>query len=215
MTDQQNPYDSIVAIEKMAPCPLCGLPITRDDRPAHGRIALAHDNCRVRLEPPKPVPPVDRSKVELTDGSPVTEDHREINPETGQQKGYIVLSPEERSKGFVRPVRRSYTHIGQPAPKYPLRDLTNEEKERYSKYGYAKFEAYPESGSAVTGKFWRQEELDAIGKGCRTNTRMSQEIAETYARDPKFYGGTFCSHCRAHYPVDQFVWEGTNETVGS
>jgi hypothetical protein len=46
----------------------------------------------------------------LTDGSPVTPDHREINPATGQQKGYVVLSAEERAKGFVRPVRRTYTH---------------------------------------------------------------------------------------------------------
>jgi hypothetical protein len=56
MSDQQNPYDSIVPIEKMLPCPLCNQPITRDDRPmvflAHGRIALAHENCGVRLEPP-------------------------------------------------------------------------------------------------------------------------------------------------------------------
>jgi hypothetical protein len=28
----------------------------------------------------------------------------------GQQKTYLVLSPEERAKGFVRPVRRSYCH---------------------------------------------------------------------------------------------------------
>lgn len=36
--------------------------------------------------------PVDRSAQQLTDGSPVTPDHREINPATGQQKGYVVLS---------------------------------------------------------------------------------------------------------------------------
>lgn len=46
----------------------------------------------------------------LTDGTPVTPDHREINPATGQQKGYVVLSEEERAKGFIRPVRRSYVH---------------------------------------------------------------------------------------------------------
>lgn len=46
----------------------------------------------------------------LTDGTPVTPDHREIDPTTGQQKGYVVLSAEERAKGFVRPVRRSYVH---------------------------------------------------------------------------------------------------------
>jgi hypothetical protein len=46
----------------------------------------------------------------LLNGSPVTSDHREINPETGQQKDYVVLSKEERDKGFVRPLRRSYAH---------------------------------------------------------------------------------------------------------
>lgn len=32
------------------------------------------------------------SRTTLTDGSPVTDDHRELNPVTGQQKGYVVLS---------------------------------------------------------------------------------------------------------------------------
>jgi len=50
------------------------------------------------------------SKTTLTDGAPVTADHREINPASGMQKGYVVLSAEERAKGFVRPVRRSYVH---------------------------------------------------------------------------------------------------------
>ncbi len=46
----------------------------------------------------------------MLDGSPVTEDHREIDPETGMQKGYVVLSDEDRAKGFVRPVRKVYVH---------------------------------------------------------------------------------------------------------
>lgn len=60
----------------------------------------------------KNAPPVDRSQRQLVNGSPVTdaEDHKEINPQTGQQKDYIVLSPEERAKGFVRPVRNTYVH---------------------------------------------------------------------------------------------------------
>lgn len=101
-------------------------------------------------------------KVTLTDGSPVTEDHLEINPETGQQKGHVVLSYEERSKGFVRPVRRSYVH--------------NE---------------------------------------CGALTIMAQSIAETYARDPSFYSGTFCATCKDYFPLEEFVWDGTDETVGS
>ena len=53
--------------------------------------------------------PVDRNARVLTDGSPVTKDHRELKPD-GQQKGYIVLTDEERAKGFTRPLRRKYTH---------------------------------------------------------------------------------------------------------
>lgn len=107
---------------------------------------------------------VDRSQQTLTDGSPVTEDHREIQP-NGQQKAYVVLSDAERAKGFVRPVRRSYTH-----------------------------------------------------QKCGVSTTMSLAIAETYARDPAFYGATFCVGCGSHYPVGkdgEFVWEGTEEKVGT
>lgn len=43
------------------------------------------------------------TKTTLTDGSPVTPDHREIDPKTGMQKGYVVLSDEERAKGFLAP----------------------------------------------------------------------------------------------------------------
>ena len=49
-------------------------------------------------------------RTTLVGGSPVTDNHREINPDTGMQKAYVVLSDEERAKGFVRPVRNSYVH---------------------------------------------------------------------------------------------------------
>ena len=103
------------------------------------------------------------SKTTLTDGSPVTPDHREIDPATGQQKGYVVLSAEERAKGFVRPVRQSYVH-----------------------------------------------------DKCGGVTTMGLALAETYARDPSFYSGTFCAICRAHFPVGadgEFTWKGTTERV--
>jgi hypothetical protein len=93
------------------------------------------------------------------------DDHREIDPATGQQKAYVVLTKEERAKGFVRPVRRTYVH-----------------------------------------------------QTCGTATTMSQDLAETYARDPKFYGGTFCAHCREHFPVGengQFVWGDDGSKVGT
>lgn len=105
---------------------------------------------------------VDRSKTELAGGGAVTGDHRDINPATGQQKGYVVLSAEERSKGFIRPVRRSYVHLK-----------------------------------------------------CGAVTTMAQSIAETYARDPGFYSGTFCCGCRVHLPLSEFRWDGTDEVVGS
>lgn len=86
------------------------------------RLMALRDACFDMLRPTRddlvagvaadlaPPPPVDRSQRTMTDGSPVTPDHREIDPATGQQKGYVVLSAEERAKGFVRPVRRSYVH---------------------------------------------------------------------------------------------------------
>ena len=38
-----------------------------------------------------------------------------------QNKTYLVLSEEERAKGFVRPVRTSYRHVGIAGPQYELR----------------------------------------------------------------------------------------------
>ena len=106
--------------------------------------------------------PADRTARTLTDGSPVTPDHREIEPSTGMQKAYVVLSAEERAKGFVRPVRRSYIHLP-----------------------------------------------------CGVVTYMGTALAETYARDPGFYQGTFCCGCKTHFPLDQFVWDGTDEVLGT
>jgi hypothetical protein len=116
----------------------------------------------------------------LSGGGPITPDHCEIDPATGMQKGYIVLTPEERAKGFVRPVRHSYVHVGK--------------------------------GATFDGPV-----LIKRGEGgCGTLTKMSRDIAETYARQPNFYTGTFCVGCRKHLPLDEFVWEGTTaEIVGS
>ena len=54
-----------------------------------------------------------------------------------------------------------------------------------------------------------------IHEKCGTATSMSLGIAETYARDPSFYGSTFCCGCGNHYPVVEFNWDGTTEKVGS
>src|SRR5579884_264739 len=108
------------------------------------------------------VPEVDRTKRCMLSGNPETPEHREIDPTTGMQKDYVVLCPNERAKGFVRPVRRTYRHLT-----------------------------------------------------CNTTTSMGLALAETYARDPGFYSGTFCCSCRSHFPLDEFVWEGTNEKLGT
>lgn len=86
---------------------------------------------------------------------------------SGQQENYLVLSEEERAKGFVRPVRSSYKHVV-----------------------------------------------------CGSVTSMGPAIAETYARDPKFYGGTFCCACGKHFPLiidgkPQFLWANDESAVGS
>lgn len=128
----------------------------------------------------------------------------------GQQRTYLVLSEAERAKGFVRPVRTSYYHAGIPGPRHPLRDLTDEERERYADEGYVKYEPYPEGESSIVGTFWTQERLDRAGKGCGSRTTMGLALAETYARQPTFYSGTFCAKCGAHFPVGasgEFAWE--------
>lgn len=86
----------------------------------------------------------------------------------GQQQTYLILSDEERARGFVRPVRTAYKHLT-----------------------------------------------------CGTVTTMGLKIAETYARDPSFYGGTFCCHCGKHFRLKNadgsaaFVWEPDGSPVGS
>jgi hypothetical protein len=103
-------------------------------------------------------------RTTLTDDTQVYPEHRRLK-ENGQQEGYVVLAKEERAKGFVRPVRRSYVHTK-----------------------------------------------------CGTLTTMGQSLAETYARDPHFYSGTFCCGCGTHFSVGadgEFVWDGSNEKVGT
>jgi len=165
------------------------------------------------------VPPVDRTAVTTLRGSTIEEVRKQQEKQkVGMHADYIVLSSEERQKGFKRPVRRSYRHVGKPPPKHPLRDLTPEEKERYKSFNYYRFEAYPPSASSVTGRFWTKKDLESVETGCGVVTTMSVAHAETYARDPGFYGSTFCCGCNTHLPVGEageFVWDGTTERVGT
>lgn len=45
-------------------------------------------------------------------------------------------------------------------------------------------------------------------KVCGQVTTMSVGLAETYARQPDFYGATFCTTCQMHRPVG---WDGEFE----
>lgn len=106
----------------------------------------------------------DKKITETLHGTPLGK-HTVIDPKTGMQKDYIVLSAAERARGFVRPVRYAYLH-----------------------------------------------------EKCGNVTTMGAALAETYARDPHFYSGTYCATCKSHYPVGaggEFTWKGTNEKVGT
>lgn len=91
----------------------------------------------------------DRNDPRLTHGS-------DESP-VPQAEAYLVLSEEDRAKGYVRPLHLSYVH-----------------------------------------------------EACGAVTTMSRAIAETYAREPRFYGATYCTGCRMHRPVGadgEFHWD--------
>jgi hypothetical protein len=50
---------------------------------------------------------------------------------------------------------------------------------------------------------------------CGSVTTMGRVLAETYARDPAFYGATFCVRCNRHLPVAEFVWTEDGTVLGS
>jgi hypothetical protein len=103
----------------------------------------------------------DSQKLCTTNGKAVDEVRASQTNATGQHDGYIVLCPDERAKGFIRPYRDVYTHLP-----------------------------------------------------CGTTTTMGRALSETYARDPSFYGATFCVRCNAHFPLIEFRWLD-GEQVGS
>lgn len=61
--------------------------------------------------------------------------------------------------------------------------------------------------------FQRPVRTQYIHANCGNITTMNEEIAETYARDPSFYGYTYCCTCMMHRPVGEdgeFTWlDGT------
>jgi hypothetical protein len=164
-------------------------------------------------------------KTCTTSGRPVDIVRAEQTEKTGQHKDYIVLCPDERAKGFIRPFRNKYIHVGRfnshwkgvhrilwgneisPSPSGEpyvavMTILTNED------------------GSFKGGAYVTKKELDAWQKGeriggCGVETRMGDALSETYARDPKFYGATFCVGCNQHLPAGEFIWSQDGEIVGS
>jgi len=132
---------------------------------------------------------------------------------TGQHKKYLVLSEEDRLKGFVRPYCDAYIHAGRKITG-TLRSLTEEELSRYGKYDYVMFEEYENGGGMYISKsdYDLVRVVDGITYvgGCGKTTTMSRAIAETYAAKPTFYGSTYCTTCGKHKPVGEkgeFIWE--------
>lgn len=119
--------------------------------------------CAEEKPEPSPPPPVDRLQTTTTNGKPLDQ-RPETDSPSGQHSNYVVLTEEERSKGFARPVRYAYKHLT-----------------------------------------------------CGKTTTMKEAIAQTYARDPKFYTATYCSYCGGHFPVGEageFVWIEVDGTEG-
>lgn len=164
---------------------------------------------------PAHAPPIPKSL-----GPSLTTDHDD--PRLNQAKGpgqqnevYFTLSPEEISKGLVRPYRDSYKHVG-IRPVNPTRPLTEAEKTTYGDM-YVAYEEYPKTPwvvnqSSAVGRFWTKDQLNS---GCNTTTTMGQMLSFSYARDPKTYGRTWCCQCCAHHPVEEFTWTADGQRVGS
>lgn len=51
--------------------------------------------------------------------------------------------------------------------------------------------------------------------GCGALTTMGLALCETYARQPDFYGATYCVGCRMHRPLAEFRWDEDGTVVGS
>lgn len=155
-------------------------------------------------------------KMCTTSGRSVDDVRADQTERTGQHKDYIVLCPDERAKGFVRPYRDKYIHSGRsicgkivhPTGKLGgFRDVCACENEHSGECGIV-FTTVGQPEHARLLETHRQG-------GCGSETTMGKALSETYARDPSFYGSTFCCNCNRHLPVGEFVWSVDGETVGS
>jgi hypothetical protein len=140
--------------------------------------------------------------------------------QSGMQKCYLVLSDEERAKGFIRPVRRTYKHVGRSVCgkiKPPTDGRLGGNLDVCCMEVGHEGECWHVFQTLVNRDAQIAEQEHRIG-GCDGVTTMGQAIAETYARDPKFYGGTFCCQCGTHLPVGEhgeFIWVDDATRVGS
>lgn len=158
-------------------------------------------------------------KMCTTSGRPVETVRSEQTEKTGQHKDYIVLCPDERAKGFVRPYRDAYRHVGEKMcgayidPPHIRNNPENTQTLICRK-------AVGHEGSC--GDLWwtlPHAEAEQVHRtkrrgGCGKITTMGRSLAETYARDPKFYGATFCTNCNHHLPVAEFTWYEMDGTEG-
>jgi hypothetical protein len=157
-------------------------------------------------------------KMCTTSGRPVDVVRAEQTESAGQHKDYIVLCPDERAKGFVRPFRNKYIHVGQSV----CAKLIEKQPESLETLRDVCGLPYKHDGECA-GQFFTvsgYDQADIILKdhrkgGCGVETRMSQDLSETYARDLEFYGATFCVGCNKHLPVGEFVWSADGQEVGS
>lgn len=154
-----------------------------------------------------------------TNGKPVADVRANQKNETGQHDGYIVLCPDERAKGFVRPYRDAYKHVGHLIARCQITQ-TGEDHERprqcIRRTGHEDNHEFTEL-MLVNGpiQFILLGPLSPREGGCGTVTTMGRALSETYARDPSFYGATFCVTCNRHLPVAEFVWTADGLPVGS
>ena len=70
------------------------------------------------------------------------------------------------------------------------------------------------SDEEIAKGFVRPYRDSYIHTKCGVVTKMGAKLSETYAANPKFYGATFCVGCGTHFPVNEFLWDKTNVTVG-
>lgn len=160
------------------------------------------------------LPPVDRTALCTTDGRAPEDARASQTNETGQHASYVVLCDAERAKGFVRPYRDAYEHVGRKVERCEATrtdgDYENPRQcnRRFQHEGDHQFDAL----MLLSGPI---HFLPLREGGCGSVTTMGRALSETYARDPKFYGATFCCSCNRHLPVAEFVWTNDREQVGS